>query len=146
MVLLLIQPAGWRVCRTTLSAKIQPNAAKPVAQRSWIITPKRNRIFFSRHSQSNRLHFFQLLQTNWMLEDSQTHQRSALTSSTRPNPPTPRVAMTSRWSKGLDEENSETSSFSWMTSGDRGWLWWRDTDLLDGRHRQKQSVYLNLNI
>lgn len=57
---------------------------------------------------------------------------SCLTSSTRPNPPTPRVATTSRWSKGLDGENADTISFSWMTSEDSGWLWWRDTDFLDG--------------
>lgn len=53
---------------------------------------------------------------------------SGLTSSTRPKPPTPRVAMTSRWSKGLDDGNSDTMSFSRMMSGDSGWLWWRDTD------------------
>lgn len=52
-----------------------------------------------------------------------------LTSSTRPKPPTPSVAMTSSWSKGLDEGNAATNSFKRMTSGDSGWLWWRDTDL-----------------
>lgn len=36
--------------------------------------------------------------------------------------------MTSRSSKGLDEGNPDTISFSRMTSGDSGWLWWRDTD------------------
>lgn len=55
--------------------------------------------------------------------------RQGLTSSTRPKPPTPSVAMTSSWSKGLEEGNGATSSFSRMTSGDSGWLWWRDTDL-----------------
>lgn len=52
-----------------------------------------------------------------------------LTSSTRPKPPTPSVAITSSWSKGLEEGNGATNSFSRMTSGDSGWLWWRDTDL-----------------
>jgi len=51
------------------------------------------------------------------------YQDSGLTSSTRPKPPTPRVATTSRWSKGLDGGNSDTISFSWRTSGDSGWLW-----------------------
>lgn len=55
-----------------------------------------------------------------------------LTSSTRPKPPTPRVAMTSRWSKGLDGENTDTISLYWMTSAGSGWLWWRDTDFLRG--------------
>lgn len=50
------------MCRTTLSAKIQPKAAKPVAQPSWIITPKRNRIFFSILNPTDCI--FQLLQTN----------------------------------------------------------------------------------
>lgn len=64
---------------------------------------------------------------------------SSLTSSTRPKPPTPSVAMTSRWSKGLDDEKVATISFSWMMSGDSGWLWWRDTDFLNGATDKQKS-------
>lgn len=27
--------------------------------------------------------------------------------------------------------NADTMSLRWMTSAESGWLWWRDTDLLD---------------
>ena len=43
-------------------------------------------------------------------------KRKPLTSSTLPNPPTPSVAIISRFWKGDDEENLATFSFSWIIS------------------------------
>lgn len=87
----------------------------------------------------------QIQAANWVVAARATlrfHLCGRLTSSTRPNPPTPSVATTSRWSKGLDEENTDTISFRQITSDGSGWLWWRDTDFfLDGDTSDRTSEH-----